>query len=161
MISLIVAIDKNNLIGKTGKSLPWHLPNDLKYFKTITEGNIVVMGRKTFECIGKPLSNRINLVISRSDYGVKFGYTQVPPELVLRLNKNNPSGKIFIIGGAEIYKLFMPYCDRLYITRIEEEFEGDIYFPELDSNWEINIEVKGPIDEKNPYNYYFQVWGRK
>lgn len=122
MINIIVAMDKNRLIGANGK-LPWHLPSDLRFFKETTSGQIVVMGSKTFESIGKPLPNRINMVLSR-----KNGCTI---NRVLDLAGDND---IFIIGGANVYEQFITIADRLIITHINSEFVGDTYFPEFDYN---------------------------
>lgn len=117
MVTIIVAMDRNGLIGAKGR-LPWHLPSDLRFFRDTTLGQIVVMGSKTYESIGKPLPNRINMVLSR-----KTGCTI---ERVLELSKGN---NVFVIGGAEVYRQFMPLADRLIITHIDAEFEGDTYFP--------------------------------
>lgn len=117
MINIIVAMDKNGLIGRSG-SLPWHLPSDLRFFRDTTLGQIVVMGSKTYASLGKPLPNRINMVLSRNN-----GCTM---QRVLDLAEGND---IFVIGGANVYEQFMPIADRLIITHIDAEFEGDTYFP--------------------------------
>jgi len=117
MINIIVAMDRNGLIGANG-ALPWHLPSDLRFFRDTTLGQIVVMGSKTYESIGRPLPNRINMVLSR-----KTGCTM---QRVLELADGND---IFVIGGANVYEQFLPIADRLIITHIDAEFNGDTYFP--------------------------------
>jgi len=164
MISIITAFDNNYLIGK-GNELPWSLPNDLKYFKQRTEGHIVVMGRTTFESIGKPLPNRTNIILTRDPmYQVEGCYTYNSIEAIMYEYQNyaEPDEEIFVIGGREVYKQFLPYADKLYITEIDHEFEGDVYFPELDlDEWRIIQSEHGIRDEKNPYDYYFNVYIKK
>lgn len=132
---MIVAYDKNRLIGREG-DLPWRIPEDLKKFKEITSGNIVIMGRKTYESIGKPLPNRINMVITRNkDYkpeGV-FVFSSIKDAL----RKASVFHKeIFFIGGQSIYSEILDIVDTMYISHINEEYEGDAYFPEVDfSSW--------------------------
>lgn len=139
IISLIVAYDKNRLIGREG-DLPWRIPEDLKKFKEITSGNIVIMGRKTYESIGKPLPNRINMVITRNkDYkpeGV-FVFSSIKDAL----RKASVFHKeIFFIGGQSIYNEVLDKVDTMYISHINEEYEGDAYFPEVDfSSWKKDL----------------------
>ncbi len=131
-LSLITAFDKNQLIGN-GNALPWNIPEDLAYFKKLTSGNTIVMGRKTYESIGRPLPNRRNIILSRNissspDVEVFNDYQQI-----LQLSVNEP---IFVIGGSEIYRLFLPFANALYITYIDDEFQGDTYFPPINfDNW--------------------------
>lgn len=128
MLELIVAFDENNLIGKNN-SLPWHISEDLKHFKTLTTGNRIIMGRKTFESIGKPLPNRENIVLSKNGFiyeGVKV-YSRVE-ELLETLNDEK---KNYIIGGAGIYKELLPLVDILHISHVKGIFEGDAYFPKV------------------------------
>jgi len=144
MLSLICAISKNNCIGKNNQ-LPWHIPEDLKHFKEITSGKTVLMGRKTFESIlgylGKPLPKRTNIVITRNtNYEVPKGvlvYNSVKDALEKHKDEN-----IFVIGGAGIYKQTIDLADKLYITHVNEEIDGDAFFPKIDSDvWE-EVEVK-------------------
>lgn len=132
MISLIVAMDKNRLIGD-GNSLPWHIPKDLKYFKEITDGNIVVMGRKTYESIKKPLKNRVNLILSKDEeFNPKWGLKLSNIESVISFAnycRKKFNKKTFIIGGAQVYNQFYSLCDRLYITYINKTYRGDTLFP--------------------------------
>lgn len=159
-ISIIVAMDKKRLIGRNG-DLPWHLPNDLEYFRNVTMGHMIVMGRKTFEAIGKPLDGRKNVVLTR-EVNYKAEGIEVVHSIKEVLSKVDNNQEIFIIGGGEIYKQFLPYADKLYITKIDYEFEGDTYFPNVNSNeWEKVSIKKGITDELNPYNYYFNIYKRK
>jgi len=133
-IILVAAVAKNNIIGKTN-SLPWYLPEDLKHFKEITQGHIVLMGRKTFESIlnrlGNPLPNRKNIIVTkRVDYHVRAGvelYHSID-EVFAKYVKED----IYVIGGASIYKQTIDKAHKLYITQVHEEYEGDVYFPEID-----------------------------
>ncbi|MDT2045969.1 dihydrofolate reductase [Priestia flexa] len=158
MISLIVAMDNNRLIGKEN-DLPWRLPADLQYFKQTTMGHTIVMGRKTFESIGKPLPNRRNVILTgNKDYhheGVKVIHS------VDDLMSLEEESELFVIGGATVYEQTMNVATRLYVTHIEEAFEGDTYFPEIDSSvWKEVSKKQGIKDEKNPYVYYFTVYER-
>jgi len=135
MLELIVAYDENRLIGK-GNELPWHIPEDLKHFKKLTMGNRIIMGRVTFESIGKILPNRENIVLSRNEFevsGVKT-YNSVE-ELLKNLDDNK---KNFVIGGNKIYKTLLPFVDILHISHVKGKHDGDVYFPEIDfSLWEM------------------------
>ena len=148
MISLIFAIDKNNLIGK-GNDLPWYYPEDLKYFKEVTMNKTVVMGSKTFKSIydriGKPLPNRNNVVLSRN-LNLHYDDVLVINDLFEYLNKQNE--EIFVIGGKQVYELTLPIADRLYITHINKSYEGDVYFPEIpyDKFNKINYVVNGDLE---------------
>lgn len=155
-ISMIVAKAENNVIGKDNK-LIWNIPNDLQYFKKITTGKTVVMGRKTYESIGKPLPNRRNIVLTQNN---DFYEDQV--EIVHSIEEVlNLEGEVMIIGGDSIYRQFMGYADKLYVTEIKEFFEGDTYFPEIDKDrWALESTERGLRDEKNPYKYYFNVYRR-
>lgn len=156
MISLIVAMDKNRLIGDNNK-LPWNLPLDLAYFKKVTMGSTIIMGRKTFESIGRPLPERQNVIITRNKDYFKEGCQvchSIEEALAFGIND-----EAFIIGGAEVYSKFLPYVDKLYITLIEENFTGDTYFPQIESDkWVLTSKMKGERNEKNPYNYYFLIY---
>jgi dihydrofolate reductase len=156
MISLIVAYARNQVIGKEGV-MPWHLPADLKHVKELTTGKTIVMGRKTFESLGRPLPNRRNVVLTRNrDFqpdGVDVVHTK---EEVLAL------GDVIIFGGADIYKQFLDVVDRLYITKIDLEVEGDTFFPEWDREaFTVVDKREGIVDEKNKYPHTFYVYERK
>ena len=131
-INVIVAMTKSRVIGKDG-TLPWHLPEDLKLFKAHTTGNIVIMGRKTFDSIGRPLPNRRNIVVSKSiREEEKVSGVDYFPDLEHAIEAaQEGSGRIFIIGGASIYRQMIEKADRLYISLVDGEFEGDTYFPEI------------------------------
>ncbi|OIK15415.1 dihydrofolate reductase [Bacillus sp. MUM 116] len=161
MISFLVAMDGKRVIGKDNQ-LPWHLPEDLKYFKRVTMGHPIAMGRKTHESIGRVLPGRENIVITRQQNyqaeGCKMFYSV--EDFVDYCRKQDE--EIFIIGGAEIFKETFKSADRLYITEIHAEFEGDTYFPEFNtSEWNLISSEKGIKDEKNPFDYEFKVYDRK
>lgn len=159
MISFIVAMDRQRLIGKN-KSLPWHLPADLQYFKRITTGHAVIMGRKTYESIGKPLPNRKNLVITRQkDLHLEGCITfSSVADLLAAVGQEEEA---FVIGGAEVFQQFFPVAERMYITFIDDTFQGDTYFPAYDEEeWRLVRCVEGIKDEKNPYDYRFTIWER-
>ena len=159
MISLIFAMDKNNGIGYNNR-LPWYLPADFAYFKKVTMGQPVIMGRKTFESIGKPLPGRLNIVITRSASFSHEGCIVV--NSVDKAKELTKDKEAFIIGGAEIYRAFLPIADKLYITVIDKTFEADTFFPEIDySKWELVSSELGVKDEKNPLDYTFFVYQRK
>lgn len=161
MISFIWAMDQNRVIGKNNQ-LPWRLPEDLKFFKETTMGHPIVMGRKTFESIGKPLPGRENVILTRDQSYEAEGCTVVysVDELVEKAEKEE---QLFITGGAEIFRLMLPFVDRLYVTVIEESFDGDTYFPkELDwDEWEMVSATPGLKNEKNPYDYQFRIYEKK
>jgi len=138
MISIIVAKSKNNVIGSNG-SIPWNIPKDLKYFKELTEGNTVIMGRKTYESLPKdkkPLPNRINIVITRDINFTANGCIVLGSleEAILKIDNRKDT---FIIGGGEIYKQAINFVDKIYITEINDEYEGDTYFPEISDKWNL------------------------
>ncbi|WP_394231528.1 dihydrofolate reductase [Niallia oryzisoli] len=161
MISFIVAMDKNRVIGKDNQ-LPWHLPADLKFFKKVTMGHPIIMGRNTFESIGKPLPGRENIIVSRNKEYKHEGCTSIHSVEELLDYATRKNEEVFVIGGSELFKATFPMADRLYITKIEEEFAGDTYFPEfIESEWELVSQEKGLKDEKNPYDYYFTIYERK
>ena len=159
MLSMIWAMDKNWLVGNDLK-IPWHIPEDFKYFKKITTGKSVIMGLKTYESLGRPLPNRRNIVLDFVTHdipNVEFA-TSIPMPLEMTKDED----EAFIIGGVSIYGQYLKYADRLYITHIEHEFTGNIYFPKFDLNeWKMISEEKGIKDEKNPYDYYFRMYERK
>ena len=161
-ISFIVAVDENNVMGK-GSDLPWRLPNDMKYFKNQTWGMTVIMGRKTLESLGKPLQGRKNIVVTRNkdwkQEGIQVAHSV---DEAVEVAKETGVKEIFIIGGAEIFKTAMPIADRIYLTRIHHQFDGDVYFPEMEANdWNLVKSRFCHADEKNLYSHTFQVWGRK
>ena len=162
LFSLIVAASTNNAIGKNGQLL-WHLPNDLKYFKNTTWGMPVIMGRKSFESVGRPLPGRFNIVITR-----QAGWNAEQVETAADLNEAiQMAGKtncreLFIIGGGEIYEQTIGMAQRIYMTRVHTELEADTFFPEIDESlWEMTQNLDFDADEKHAYSYSFQVWDRR
>lgn len=162
MISFMVAMDENRVIGYRNE-LPWHLPEDLKYFKRVTMGHPIIMGRKTFESIGRPLPGRENIIISRQEDYKKEGCTVINSlEEIKAMLEKNTGEEYFVIGGAEIFKALLPLAARLYITFIHEEFEGDTLFPPFIMNeWELISSEVGPKNNENPYDYEFLLYERK
>ncbi|WP_017731766.1 dihydrofolate reductase [Nafulsella turpanensis] len=162
--SIIVARASNGVIGKDN-SLIWHMPNDLKFFKDTTTGHYVLMGRKSYEAIGKPLPNRLNIIITRNpDYVVEGAMVVHSLESALRLAEDQKQKEAFILGGGEIYRQAFKnnLVDRIYLTEIKEEFEGDTFFPELDaSQWKETQREEFKADEKNPHDYAFVILERK
>lgn len=155
MISFVVAMDENNAIGKNN-DLPWYLPNDLKHFKNVTMGKPIVMGRKTYESIGKPLPGRENIVVTRDEHYHAEGTTVV--HSVDEVIKKEAE-ELCVIGGTEIFKLFMPLADRLYVTEIHHTFDADTYFPEINRDeWRVVSRKPGIVDEKNKYPHDFVVY---
>ncbi|MBX7205257.1 MAG: dihydrofolate reductase [Bacteroidia bacterium] len=161
LISLIVACDEQNGIGKNNQLL-CHLPADLKYFKEVTTGHHLVMGRKTYEAVGKPLPNRVNIVISRNPL-LDIPGCVVKCDLMeaIEYAEAHRETELFIAGGGNIYEQTIEFADRIYLTRIHHFFEADTFFPRLDPDkWnELNSEYNHK-DEKNPYDYTFQVFSR-
>jgi dihydrofolate reductase len=168
-LSLIVALAQNHVIGIDNK-LPWYLPNDLKYFKQVTMGKTIIMGRKTYESIGKPLPGRINIVITRqAGYqppGANDSVKVVPSleaaqELAGHLAVINGQDEAMIIGGAEIYTQALGLVDRMYLTEVHAEVEGDAYFPQFDrSHWQAVVREDFAAEGGNPYDYSFVVYER-
>lgn len=161
MISFIWAMDENGVMGKDN-GLPWRLPEDLKFFKETTMGHPIVMGRKTYESIGKPLPGRENIVITRDKEYEAAGCTIVHSYEEL-LERAKQEKELFITGGAEVFKQMLPYADKLYVTVIHHSFAGDTFFPDSIEweEWTLISEKQGPKNEKNPYEYYFRMYKRK
>jgi dihydrofolate reductase len=151
--SIIVATAKNHAIGKDNKLL-WYLPNDLKHFKDVTTGHTVIMGRKTFDSVGRPLPKRRNIVITRQDISIEG--CEVVPSIDEALERCENEEEVFIVGGAEIYRQALPLTDRVYLTIIDQEFDGDTFFPELNAEeWTEKERENFEPDEKNKYRYSF------
>jgi len=165
-LSMIVAVAENGVIGRNN-ALPWYLPNDLKYFKQTTMGKPVIMGRKTYESIGKPLPGRTNIVITRqADYqpeGVKVvNSVEAARELAESVCLIDGQEEAMIMGGAEIYTLALPHTDRLYLTEVHADVEGDAFFPEYDKSlWQEVAREDFAAEGPNPYNYSFVVYEAK
>ena len=159
IISLIVAYSKNRTIGKNNQ-LPWYLPADLKHFKQITLGKPIVMGRKTFESIGRPLPGRRNIIISRGDK--KFEGCELFSSLEAALLALKNETEIMIIGGATLFAQTLPFVQKIYATEIDADIEGDTFFPEIDKDaWELIAEEMHLPDEKNQFLCKFKTIQRK
>lgn len=158
-VSLIVAMARNRVIGRNN-TLPWHLPADLKHFKTLTMGHHIVMGRKTYESIGKPLPGRTSVVVTRNaEYSVSGVIVVNSLEAALAACGNDE--EIFVIGGAELYREAINIADRIYLTEIDADISGDAHFTEFDRRLWLEIErVSHMPDEKNSYPYHFAVFDR-
>ena len=152
MLSIIVAVANNNVIGKDNK-LIWHLPEDLKRFKALTTGHTIIMGRKTFESLGKVLPNRKHIVFSNNpDFKVNDENVEVVHSLLQIQEYIESEEEAFVIGGAMMYNFLMPYVSKMYVTEIEKEFEGDTFFPRIDDKkWKEISREKGPEDGENNF----------
>jgi dihydrofolate reductase len=159
-VSLIVAMARNRVIG-INNTLPWHLPADLKHFKALTMGHHIVMGRKTYESIGKPLPGRTSVVVTRNADYAQLGVIVVN-SLEAAIAACGNDEEIFVIGGAELYRQAIVLADRIYLTEIDADISGDAYFTELDRNLWLETERIGHApDEKNLHPYQFVVYDRK
>ena len=155
----IVAASENNVIG-AGGDMPWHLPNDFKYFKNKTWGLPVIMGRKSYEALKKSLPGRINIVVTkRTDFKPKHVFVLNNIQDAIAKAKESDAKEIFIIGGGEIFKQTIDLVSRIYLTRVHAVIEGDTFYPEINKNiWKLVSEQSFPADENNNYSYTFEVW---
>lgn len=160
-ISLVVAASENNVIGKDNRLL-WHLPNDMKFFKNTTWGMPVIMGRKTFESLGKPLTGRTNIVMTRDKEWTAKGTTVSPNmEEAMKAAADTDAKEVFVIGGGEIFKQVLSQASRVYLTRVHTTLDGDAFFPELPAKeWKLLSQLDFTADAKHAYAYSFQVWQR-
>lgn len=161
MLSHIVAASENNIIGiKNG--LPWHLPNDFRYFKNKTWGLPVIMGRRTFESMKKDLPGRINIVVTgRKDWHPENVQVAHTIEEAIRMAEDSDAEEVFIIGGGDIFRQTFSMADRIYLTRVHTTVEGDTSYPVINENeWKLISSEPHPADEKNNYPYTFEVWER-
>jgi dihydrofolate reductase len=179
VINIVVAASENNVIGKDNKLL-WHLPNDMAFFKNTTWGMPVIMGRKTFDSLGKPLKGRTNIIITRNpelvtQHPVHF----VPPPAgdthrdsnfsfvhnlaeAITASEATDAKECYVIGGGEIFKQAMPISNRIYMTRVETSIDGDTFFPEIDgSAWYLKSSMPFGADHRHAYPYTFEIWERK
>jgi dihydrofolate reductase len=160
MISIIAAMGRNRVIGRDNR-LPWHLPADLAHFKSVTSGHAVILGRRNHESIGRPLPNRQNIVVTR-----QAGYTApgctVASDLCRALALASHDDEIFIIGGADIYRQMLPHADRIYLTIVEANPDGNVRFPAFDlGQWRVSESRWQATDERNAYAMTFQVLQRR
>mgnify|MGYP006421011329 CR=1 FL=1 len=160
-INSIAALDKNRVIG-LNNDLAWSLPDDFQYFKNKTLGHPIIMGKNTYLALGKPLPRRRNIIIShQKDYQVEGAEVVGGLEEALALVTGLGVDDAFVIGGGQIYAQSLPWVDRLYLTFIDGEFEGDTYFPELDyTQWRLIHEEHHPVDERHAYPFRYTVWDR-
>lgn len=161
--SIIAAVADNGVIGDNNR-LIWHLPADFRYFKNTTKDHYVIMGRKTFESMGgKPLKERTNIIVTRNmDYKPSGGFVMHSLDQALRRCKEDGQQEVFILGGAEIYRQSMTFADKLYITEVHGEFEGDTHFPPIDPLiWIETHREDHEADEKNAYAYSFVILERR
>lgn len=157
-ISLIVAASSNNIIGSDG-DLPWHLPDDLRNFKRLTIGKPIIMGRKTYDSIGRPLPDRRNIVLTRDESYIADGcevVTSVAEVMALVADAD----EAMIIGGGEVYAAFLPMAQRIYLTRVHTNIEGDTDFPELDDEWQLMSTESHPADAKHEHAFDVMVFER-
>lgn len=160
-LSIIAAMDKNQLIGSQG-DIPWKLPADLQHFKQITMGSPIIMGRKTFESLARPLPGRTNIIMTKNKNYSAEGCLVIHSKKEIFKKFLNNKKEAFIIGGEEIYNLFLAYTNKLYLTKINHQFSGDTYFPNISwQKWEKISEEKGITDENNHYEYIYQIYQRK
>lgn len=162
MLSIIVAKAKNNAIGKNNQLL-WHLSDDLKRFKRLTTGHTIIMGRKTFESLGRVLPNRKHIVFTQNpDFKVNDENVEVVHSMLQIQEYIENEEEAFVIGGAVIYNLLMPYVKKMYITEIDKEFDGDAFFPRVDEEkWKEISREKGPEDEKNDFTYQYVTYEKR
>lgn len=161
MLSIIVAKAKNNIIGKDNK-LVWHLPEDLRHFKELTTGHKIIMGRKTFESLGRVLPERKHIIFSQNpDFKVKDENVEVVHSLLQIQELIEGEEEAFVIGGAMIYNFLMPYVKKMYVTQIDQEFDGDAFFPVISENtWKEVSREKGTKNEENNLDYEFVTYER-
>ncbi len=153
MVALIVAYTRNKVIGKSGE-IPWNLQNEKKRFKELTTGNVVVMGRKTYEEIGRPLPNRYTIVVSKTInfQGENCVTARSVQEALEICRKKFPDKNVYISGGSKIYREVLPYVEVMYITEIDAVIEGDVYFPEFEEK-DFDVKIQGQFNEELPYKY--------
>lgn len=163
IVSAIAAVSKNGVIGKNNE-VPWYLPEDIKFFKRTTLNHHVIMGRKTLESIVNPLPKRTNIVITRDPFFIATNVIVTHTiEEALEFAATNAEEEVFILGGGEIYKISMPYLDKLYLTEVDIEIpDGEAHFPEVDWNeWQLTSEDPHQPDDNNEFAYNFKIYERK
>jgi dihydrofolate reductase len=159
IVTLIVAVADNGVIGRDN-ALPWHLPEDLKRFKRLTMGKPIVMGRKTFESIGKPLPGRQNIVVTR-DANYRREGTTVVHSVGAALAEAGDAAEVMVIGGADLFRLFLPSAGRVHLTRVHAQVAGDVHWTELDARaWRVIEREEFPADDRHAHAMSFEVWER-
>ena len=160
LVTLIVAVADNGVIGRAN-SLPWHLPDDLKRFKRLTMGKPMIMGRKTFESIGRPLPGRLNIVVTR-DTNYRHEGVTVVHGTTQALEAAAGAPEVMVIGGADLFRLFLPAAGRIHLTRVHGSVEGDVTWPALDiRQWEVIGREGHEADERHAYSMTFEVWEKR
>ena len=159
MLSIIVAKAKNNIIGKDN-ALIWHLPEDLKRFKTLTTGHTIIMGRKTFESLGRVLPNRHHVILCNdAEMNINDENVEILEDISMLDKYVKDSEEHFVIGGATMYRLLMPMCSKMYITEIDKDFDGDVSFPKINLNeWNVVKREEGPEDGENSFKYEYVTY---
>jgi len=151
---------ENRVIGR-GAALPWHLPEDMRHFKRLTTGHTIIMGRRTYDSVGKPLPNRRTVVLTR-DRTFAPDRAVVAPDLASALASARGEDEVFVVGGAEIYELALPLAQRIYLTVVHAEVDGDIYFPDFDiAEWTLVSDERHAADQKHAYPFSFRVYERR
>jgi len=159
IISFIVAMGRNREISNKGK-LPWHMPTDLKYYRDMTRGKTIIMGRKTLDSMKRPMPDRVNIVMTR-DKNFKAEGCIIVHSVDEALKAAGNVDEVMVTGGADIFKLFFPKADRIYLTKIDGDFEADVFFPEFDiKEWKETSYEEHEKDAENPYDYVFVVLER-
>ena len=160
LVTLIVAVADNGVIGREN-SLPWHLPEDLKRFKRLTMGKPMIMGRKTFESIGKPLPGRLNIVVTR-DTNYRHEGVRVVHDTDAALAAAGDAPEVMVIGGAELFRHFLARAGRIHLTRVHGNIDGDVMWPALDiRQWEVIGRERHEADERHAYAMTFEVWEKR
>jgi dihydrofolate reductase len=160
IVSLIVAMSENGVIGRDG-GLPWHLPDDLKRFKRLTMGHVLIMGRRTFASVGRPLPGRRTIVLSH-DPAYRPAGVETAPSLEAAITLARGASEVFVAGGADVYRAALPTADRLYLTLVHTHLAGDAHFPPLDLDaWELDEEVRHPADERHAHAFTFRRYRRR
>jgi dihydrofolate reductase len=161
-ITLVVAASENNAIGLNNQLL-WHLPKDMRFFKNTTWGMPILMGRKTFESMGsKPLNGRLNIIITRNKTWAHEDVTVVHTmEEATYVATKFSYNELLVIGGGEIYEMALPFAQKIWLTRVHTTIEGDVYFPKLNTEWEMVSSTQNAADEKHKFSFDFECWKRK
>ena len=160
IISIIAAIGNNWVIGKNNK-IPWNLPEDMEHFKKLTLGKPVIIGQRTFQSIGKPLSGRTNIILTKDDNFKQEGCL-IANSIEEALKAAGNAEEVMICGGESVYRQFLPLANRMYLTLVEGDYEGDAFFPEFDyKDWNETERIKNEPDKDNPYKYSFVTLERK
>lgn len=159
IVSLIVAMAENGVIGRA-RGLPWHLPDDLREFKRVTMGHVLIMGRRTFESVGRPLPGRRSIVLTRRD-AVRLPGVETAPSLDAAFALAADAPEVFVVGGAEVYRAALPHADRLYVTAVHARVEGDVRFPPVDWRaWRLETETFHPADARHAFSFTVRRYAR-